>query len=154
MIERFRRVRARRAESGSISLFVAMTVVALFAAVGLVIDGGRLLQAIEVANAAAAQGARTAANTIDVNATYASGGEPVIDPFAAVAQGNAAIAAFSRQGMDVSGSVAVSGSVVTATTTARADTVFLSLIGIESVTGTGQAEAVIERGISESWATP
>lgn len=144
--------RMKRGEKGSISLFFAVTVLGLFTAIGLVVDGGRYLQAIETANAAAQAGARAAANSVNIASVYAAGGSPVIDPFTGAAQGNAAIAAFNRPGMIVTGSVTVpTDTTATATASASAPTVFLSLIGIHTVTGTGEAEAVIERGVTGSW---
>ena len=136
------------------ALFMSTTVLGLFLAIGLVVDGGRYLQAIEAATAAADAGAQAATTAIDVPATYASGGAPVLDPFAGADLGSAAIASFSRPGMTVTGSVTVSGNRATATATATADTVFLGLIGIGTVTGTGEGESVVDRGVTERWDTP
>lgn len=135
--------RRQRAERGSISLFLVVMMFAVMAGFGLVVDGGRRLQAIEEATAAAQQGARVAGQQIDVSAMNLDGSAVILDGTAAVAAGNAAIAAVGAEG-----SVQViDDDTVTATATVTKDTVFLSLFGISTVSGTGEAEYDVVRGL-------
>lgn len=121
----------------SISVFVVVVLVALFLTVGLVIDGGQKITATARAESAAAGAARAAGNAA---ATGAVVGRPDVGAAGAAAR------AYLASSPGVTGSVSMSGGVVVVTTRADAPTVFLSAIGIGSLSGTGRAEASIVSG--------
>lgn len=125
-------------ERGSISMFAVVTILGLFAAIGLVVDGGRKIRAVERAQSVAEHAARIAANQIDIPALYSEGGEPRIDPSAAVTAGQAALGAEGATGTVV---VSGDGLSVTVTASVTEPTVFLAMlpVGISSVTGEGEA---------------
>lgn len=118
----------------SVSLFVLLVLGALFLVAGLVIDGGQKVSAAGLAESAAAGASRAAGNAA---ATRQLGGA---DP-----AGEAVLAAkaYLAGQPGVRGSVRVGDGRVSVTTTVTADTVFLSVIGLHTVTGTGAAEADI-----------
>lgn len=116
----------------STSVFVTVVFAALIMTAGLVVDGGQKIAATSRAETAAAGAARAAANA-GVTQTLAGAG-------GADASVRAARAYLAGQ-PDVSGSATVSGGVVTVHTSARERTLFLSLIGIDSVSAQGTARA-------------
>lgn len=116
----------------SVSVFATVVFAAMIMTAGLVIDGGQKVAAASRAETAAAGAARAAANA-GVTQTL-SGGRP----------GDAALRAaraFLAGQPDVSGSASVSNGVVTVHTRATEPTLFLSLIGIDTVSATGTARA-------------
>lgn len=146
------RVRARlatlrgAAERGSVSSFAVVAVVGLFLAIGLVVDGGRKIQAVERAQALAENAARVGANELDFPELYLSGGRPQVDATKAHA---AATAALQAGGADMGGSsVTVTGNRVHVTASVTQPTTFLATIGIGSVTGVGEAEVEPFPGIT------
>jgi hypothetical protein len=126
---------AERDERGqSVSLFVLMVMGALVLVAGLVVDGGQKVAATSRAEAAAAGASRAAGNAA---ATRQLGGaEPA---------GAAVLAAKAYLAGDpsVQGVVTLRAGVVRVETRSTSATVFLSVIGLGTVTGTGSAEAVI-----------
>lgn len=125
----------RRDQRGqTASLFVLVVLGALFLVAGLVIDGGQKVAASSLAESAAAGASRAAGNAA---ATEQLGGSD-----AAAAAVLAAKAYLAGQ-PDVRGSVRVHDGVVTVTTASSADTIFLSVVGLDTVTGTGSATADI-----------
>lgn len=121
----------------SISVFVVVVLVALFLTVGLVIDGGQKITATARAETAAAGAARAAGNAA---ATGAVVGRPD------VGAARAAAGSYLASSPGVTGSVAVADGVVVVTTRSSVPTIFLSVIGIGSLSGTGRAEATIVSG--------
>jgi Flp pilus assembly protein TadG len=122
-------------ERGTISLFVIVITVALLAAIGLVVDGGGKIRALERADEAAREAARAGSQMLDVPAAVR--GERVeVDPGAA---GRAARAYLAAAG--VQGTVSVSGGLVTVSTRVEYRPVFLSLVGVGPVAVTGEASA-------------
>lgn len=91
-------------ERGTVSLFVVIVVPALIAAAGLVLDGGRQLEARRAAQGAAQAAARAAAQPSNDELLAGS-----IDPDAAVGRAEAALAAQGSIGSVelVAGSVVV-----------------------------------------------
>ncbi|HYJ74512.1 MAG TPA: hypothetical protein VEV65_02885, partial [Kineosporiaceae bacterium] len=72
----------RHGDEGAVSLFVIVVAVALLAAVGLVVDGGGKIRALERADEAAREAARAGTQMLDVPAAVR--GERVeVDPVAA-----------------------------------------------------------------------
>jgi hypothetical protein len=120
-------------EQGSVSLLVVMMVPALLCAAGLVLDGGRQLQARRDANGAAIAAARAAVQLSDRELF-----DRRLDPSLAT---DRAAAELGRQ--DAIGSVAVSGQSVTVTVRAAAD--FLILPG--GITVSEASTATPEHGV-------
>jgi uncharacterized membrane protein len=123
--------RRTRGERGSVSLIVVLFIPALLLAAGLVLDGGRQLQARRDADAAASAAARAAVQLSRPEAFARQ-----LDPGQAVSRGEAELA---RQGM--SGSVTVSGEIVRVTVTTHVD--FYLLPGGRTVSGNGTADALM-----------
>lgn len=118
----------------SISVFAVMLMATLIMVTGLVVDGGQKLTASTRAESAAAGAARAAGNAA---ATKELAGESA--PGAAVL----AAKAFLAGTQEVEGSVSVEAGVVTVRTHTTQPTVILSMIGIDSFSGSGFAEANI-----------
>jgi Flp pilus assembly protein TadG len=125
--------RRGRGDRGNVSLLVVIMLPALLIAAGLVLDGGRQLQARRDANGAANAAARAAVQ-LSPQEAYARR----LDP--GLAKGRAE-AELSRQG--AAGDVSVSGQSVTVTVSADVD--FLILPGGRSVTGSSTADP--EQGV-------
>ena len=126
------------------TLFAVVAALALLVLVGLVVDGGAKVRAVQRADALAAEAARAGGQAIVLPAAI-QGRPPRADPAAAVAEANAFLA---RQG--VTGTVAVTdaGRSLDVTVTTSTPTVFLSLIGIGDLAVTGHASATLVRGVS------
>ena len=138
-----RRVDVGGDDRGSISVFVAFSVVGLLLIIGLVADGGLKVRAVQEADALAAEAARAAGQAIDVPA--AVGGSVRVDRQAAANAANAYLAA-----VDTPGAVAVSddGQSIDVTVTLTRPTAFLSLIGITQVTVTGHASVTLVHAVT------
>jgi hypothetical protein len=124
-----------RNESGqSISLFVLVIMSALIIATGLVIDGGQKVSASSRAESAAAGAGRAAGNAA---ATQQLGG--------AGPAGAAVLAArtYLAAQPGVEGTVSIRNGVVMVVTSANEPTILLSVIGIGSVSGRGEARVNI-----------
>ena len=125
--------RVRHDERGqSVSVFVTVVFAALIMTAGLVIDGGQKIAAASRAETAAAGAARAAANA---GVTQALAGASPADASVRAAR------AFLAGQPGVSGSASASNGVVTVHTRATERTLFLSLIGIDSVSASGTASA-------------
>lgn len=133
----------RGGERGSVSLFLVVAVLALFVAVGLVVDGGQKLRATQRADDAAAEAARAAAQSVQPGLTV-RGQAPQVNSTAAVSAAQAYLAAAG-----VTGAVTVSGDRVQVTTSSSFTPTFLSLIGLGTQTVTGQADARLARGVEQ-----
>ena len=129
----------RGERGGSQSILVLLVVVVLTLAVGLVVDGGRKTAAARDAQAVAASAARAGLNAA---ATGRLAGRA--DTAAAVAAARRVLASST----DVSGSVHLqAGGRLRVTTQSTKPTRYLSLIGVGTVTGRGEATAeLIESG--------
>lgn len=125
----------RSGERGSITLGLVVLVLALFAAVGLVVDGGAKVAAVQHATRLAGEAARAGAQHVDV-ATVQTQGSTVLDPSAARFAAQAVL-----RDAGISGSVTVQANAVQVSASVSRPTVFLGLFGIGSVTGTGSAES-------------
>lgn len=120
----------------ALSVLVVMVVAAIFLVTGLVVDGGAKASAERRAESVAAEAARAA---VDAGAVARAAGRP-LDVGAVRSAGQRVI---NANGM--SGSVELSGGVVSVRTSTSSPTIFVSAIGIASVTGTGEATASLER---------
>ena len=121
-------------ERGSATPFILILAVGLLIMVGLVVDGGGQVNAKDQANSVAQSAARAAV----VNISDATGGTPVIDSARAQAAAQTYIAAAGK-----TGTVIINGNNVTVTVTSTYQTVFLSLAGINTLTGSATSTAQI-----------
>ncbi len=127
---------ARDERGGSTAILAAIIAPMLLVLVGLVVDGGGQLAAVRQAEAVAAQAARAGADAVIGAAVAGAGAE----------QRARAAALEHLQRAGVEGTVTVADGVVTVTTSLQHDAVFLGLIGINQLTGTGEASARIVPG--------
>lgn len=126
------RITERSERGQSISVFVILVMGALIMVTGLVVDGGQKVAATSKAETAAAGAARAAAN---------AGASGVVVGVANVGAAKAAANSFLAGTPGVSGSATVRRGIVTVTTQSSNSTIFLSIIGIGKVTGSGSATA-------------
>lgn len=130
-------------ERGSLTLMLAVLLVALLALAGLVIDGGRKLNQSASAYAIAQEAARAGAGMVDRSAAYRSGTFRV-DEGQALAAARAYLA-----GAGYSGAVTADGTQrIRVTVTVTEPTLVLSLIGIDTMTSTGSAVASLVTGVT------
>jgi hypothetical protein len=129
----------RRQDEGRVALLVIVLTVAVLAMIGLSVDGGGKIRALQRADNLAAEAARAAGQALH-GPQAVQGGPKVIDPAAAVAAAHAYLAAAG-----VAGRVTVwpDRRHVTVTVTITYRTVFLPLIGISTLTATRHATAVL-----------
>ena len=133
--------RTSRTGKGSVSLFLVVLLLAVFAVFGLVVDGGARLDGQREATNQAEQAARAAAQA--VNPTSLRTGTATLDP-------TAARAAASRY-LTAAGNITLTGIHVIATTvtisvTTTVQPAVLSIIGIHALTVTGTGRAQLLRG--------
>lgn len=126
-------------ETGSVSVFVAIAAIGLMILAGLIADGGAKLRAIQRAESIASEAARAGGQAIDTRAV-AHGQDLSIDVEQAVRAAQIYLA-----GVGVDGTVDVSedGQRIQVNVTSRSRTVFLSLIGISTLSANGNAAAVL-----------
>lgn len=130
-----RRPGRRRDERGqALSVFVGTVTAALLLTAGLVVDGGAQSTATRRCEQVAAQAARAATDAGTV--ARVGGGGP--DPTAMLAAARRVL-----DGSGVHGSVTVSGGAVHVTTRTATETVFLSLMGVTTLSSRGEAEAIL-----------
>jgi hypothetical protein len=128
-------------QSGSVTLWLMITAVALFAAMGLVSDGGQALAVKGQAISDAYGAARAGAEALD-QASFARGGPPSPDATAAQA---AAVAFLARAGVGPGqAQIVVTTAEVTVTVQLSAPTPLLGAVGVGpfTVTGRGNARAI------------
>ena len=125
---------AHDSERGNLTLPLLILVVSFLLFVGLVVDGSGKIQASDHANQVAQSAARTAANSL-TGAAIATG-TLQIDAGAAQASAQGYITASGLRG-----NVTVVGNTVTVTVEEDYTTVFLNMIGINTLTGSGTASA-------------
>ncbi len=131
-----RRGNAHDQRGQALSAFVAVVLSALFGVAGLVVDGGAKSAAKAEAESVAAHAARAA---VDASARARATGTP-LDVGAVIRAGSDVIA-----DRGITGQVTITDGVVRVTTTTSTRTVFLSLIGITSLTASGEATASLQR---------
>ncbi|WP_028707530.1 TadE/TadG family type IV pilus assembly protein [Propionicicella superfundia] len=137
-------VRTRRLsdERGSVSVWLALAAVALVLCVGIAVDLGGQVHAQQRARAIAAQAARTAGEEVAA-AQAIRGHTPTVDVSAAK---RAASAYLAQAG--VTGTVTVrSGNVLDVTVTDTYTPMFLSSIGVGTLTVTGHSSARLVRAV-------
>lgn len=135
-------LRRCRDDEGRIALFVVIMAFVVLVVIGLAVDGGGKVRALQRADNIAAEAARAAAQAIDLDQA-ATGGRKEVDPDRAVAAARQYLAAAG-----VSGTVTLSGDRqhVTVTVTAQYDPVILDLIGYGQLTVTGHGSAQLLTG--------
>lgn len=131
------RLRKKRPDEGSVTVFLAIVAVALLAMLSLVFLGGQKMQAVEHANAVATQAARAAAQQVD-EAALMAGQDPQVVPAQAR---QAADEVFDLHG--ATGSVEVTGTMIEVTTRVQHTSKLLSMFGIDHVTGDGYAAVTL-----------
>lgn len=133
-----------RRDEGSVTLFAAVTMVGMLALLGLAVDGGQQIEAARRADALAEGAARAGGQAINLPDAV-QGDRPTLDPGAAVAAAQAYLS-----GVRVTGVVRVTGpTTLTVRVTIHRHTAFLSLLGIDELTATGNATARLARGVAE-----
>jgi Flp pilus assembly protein TadG len=121
---------------------LVVLMVALLALAGLVIDGGRKLDATQKAYAIAQEAARAGAGQVNTSAAYRSGTFKV-NPQQARAAAHAYLISAGY-----SGSVSVSGNSIKVVVHVTEATAVLSLIGIRTFSSTGSAVASLIAGVT------
>lgn len=131
-------------DRGSVTVFFAISVLGLLLLIGLVADGGAKLRATQQAAATAAEAARAGGQALDT-AAAADGDTSRVDRALAIQAAQDYLTAAR-----VTGTVTVSEdrTRLTVTVTRTAPTAFLSLIGIDTLTVTAHADAVLVGGIT------
>jgi Flp pilus assembly protein TadG len=132
------------ADRGSLTLMLAVLFVALLALAGVVIDGGAKLTAAENAAAVAQEAARAGAGLVNQATAHASGSFVVDqDQAIAAADGYLSSAGYAGQAAPGPGSDEIN-----VTVHVSQPTKVLSIIGIDSITATGQATANLVSGVT------
>jgi Flp pilus assembly protein TadG len=124
-----------RDDQGAVTLMFAVMGIALLLAIGLVVDGGAKIRAVQSANSAAAEAARAGAQQVDVAAIQTASGV-VLQPQRARQAAEATLAASGA-----TGSVRADRTEVQVRATVSSRTAFLGLVGIDEVQGSGEATA-------------
>jgi hypothetical protein len=130
-------------DRGSLTLMLAVLMVALLALSGLVIDGGRKLNQAATASAVAQEAARAGAGMVSRSAAYSSGSFQVDQAQALAAARQYLLSA------GYPGSVSPDGPrEIRVAVTITGQTTVLSLIGIDTMTSTGSAVASLVTGVT------
>jgi hypothetical protein len=124
-----------------VTAFVIVLTLGILTLAGLTLDGGLALAAKVQANGQAESAARAGAQAIDLG-VYRANGSLRLVPAQAVADARNHLAA-----VGATGTVTVSGDIVTVTITASRNTQLLGLAGISSLTVHGAGSAHPQRGV-------
>jgi Flp pilus assembly protein TadG len=137
--------RARRWDDrGGVTVFVAVCVVALIGIIGVAVDGGGKMRALERADHVAGEAARAGGQAIDPTAAI-SGESIVVKPQDAVAAAQAYLRSVGATGTV---SVSADGKTLTVHTTGTYATKFLPVVGIGSMPVTGHGSATLLHGVT------
>lgn len=132
----------QRDERGSTTLFFVVMGLAFFLVIGLVVDGGGKIRALQKADSVAAQAARAGGQAIQAGEAVRGDGT-VIDPVPAK---QAAQRYLATAGVD--GTVQlINGTTLVVETTTHYQPVFLGIAGVGELTTKGSAEVRLVRGI-------
>ena len=137
------RLRSLDAEQGSITLLLVILFPVLLALAGLIVDGGAKLREAENATALAQEAARAGAGMVNLPTAYATG-RFTVDPGQAIAAAQGYLAAAGHPGT----AVPAGPNTIRVTVTITQPTAILSIIGIGSMTSTGQATADLVTGVT------
>lgn len=136
------RRKRQRDERGSTTLFFVVIGMAMFLVIGLVVDGGGKIRALQKADSVAAQAARAGGQEIQ-NGEAVRGDGTIIDPMQAKQA--------AQQYLDaagVTGTVEIlNGTRLVVRTTTHYNPVFLGLAGVGEMTTKGEAEVRLARGL-------
>jgi Flp pilus assembly protein TadG len=132
-------------DRGAATLFVVGVALALFALAGLVVDGGLAINERQRVADDTEQAARAGADRLAQTALR-GGGDVVVDPAAARSAARSYL--LGRGYTDAQITVAVDGDHVQVTATRRQPTALLSIVFINSITVSGQADARAVVGIA------
>jgi Flp pilus assembly protein TadG len=137
-----RRPTSWRDDDGRIALLVLVMAFGVLAMIGLAVDGGGKMRALQRADNLAAEAARAAGQAIDLDQA-AAGGEKVADPTRAVAAAQRYLAAAG-----VDGTVSLSGDrrQINVTVTGAYNTTILAMVGYNRLTVTGHGSAQLLTG--------
>lgn len=131
-------------EAGSITTYLAITVLGLLVLVGLVVDGGFKVRTAQRADTVAAEAARAAGQAVALAPVV--GHQAVgVDRQAAVTAARAYLTAAGHTGTVTIGD---GGTTVEVTVTTTSPTVFLALIGITDLTVTGHGQVTLVHQLS------
>ena len=134
----------RRRPTGEAGAAISVLVVGMATIVlcilGLVVDGGRALQAADRAEAIADEAARAGGQALDRAAAVA--GEDVLDPAAAVL---AARAYIDAAGDDVTGTAYLSGARLITEVEVQTTSIFMAVFGYSTFTGDGSGTIDLTR---------
>jgi Flp pilus assembly protein TadG len=132
------RDRTRRSEAGVVTVTITVLVIAIVAAAGLVIDGGRLLAARRDASNTAAAAARSAAQELDVS-RFETGNHVTLTVEDAT---NVAREIITRQGYNLTDTtITINGAVVRIEIREDVPLTLLTFTGLRTRTVTGTATA-------------
>ncbi|MGW3312061.1 pilus assembly protein TadG-related protein [Streptomyces sp. NPDC001073] len=138
------RYRGRQGDRGSVTVFVAVCVVALIGITGICVDGGSKLRAVERADYIAGEAARAGGQAIDP-AQAITGTAIVVDPQDAQA---AAQAYLHSAGATGTVTVSADGKTLSVTVTSSYATKFLPVVGVDNLAVTGHGEATLLHGVT------
>jgi Flp pilus assembly protein TadG len=128
-------------DAGNASIILVLITPAIYGVAGLVVDGGRALNARQHAANQAEHAARAAADAVDVDAIRTGAGL-AIDPLAARRAAERYLAAAGA-----TGTVSLGPQSVTVTVKASTQTAFFAVIGVNHISVTGTATARPARGV-------
>lgn len=131
--------RSRQNDDGRIALLALVLAFAVLVMIGLSVDGGGKIRAMQRADNIASEAARAAGQAI-LAPLAIEGGDKVVDPTAAVAAAQSYLAAAGVTGVV---DVGPDRKHVAVTVTITYTTLFLGLIGIDTLTATGHATTVL-----------
>lgn len=134
----------RWGDQGGVTVFVAVCVLALLGIIGVAVDGGAKMHAVERADYIAGEAARAGGQALDP-AQAISGTAIVVD-----AQDARSAAQAYLRAAGAAGTVSVSGDgkTLTVRVSGTYDTKFLSVVGIGSLSVTGQGKATLLHGVT------
>ncbi len=134
---------ARNERGQAISVMMIGVTAALLMVAGLVIDGGQKATAISRAESVAAGAARAAADAGAAGTLDPAGSRRLAVARARDAARTYLDGASAEQGSAITGAVRVDGDRVLVSTRVQVTTIFLSVIGIDRLVGTGTATAEV-----------
>ena len=130
-------------ETGSLTVFVVVLTLALFALVGLVVDGGRAVAARSTAAGEAEQAARLGAGQLSLDAIRS--GTVSIDPVTAVKAAEGYLRA-----VGTTGTVTATDRAVVVHIKSSEPTVILGIVGVDSIQISATAQAANVHGVTRS----
>jgi Flp pilus assembly protein TadG len=134
--------RGSRRQEGSISAFLALFALALFALMGLVLDGGSAMNAQQAAYDEAEQAARAGAGALSVDGLRV--GSVAIDTQAAIAAAEAYTVSSGHPG-----TASVADGKVTVNVRYRIPTSILGIVGVSTLSVSATASAVNVHGVTK-----